>query len=42
MLDLTKNNKWEIDNGSVLDTREIFAQIMSNQIDQSQKCRAKE
>ncbi|BBM85331.1 bifunctional serine/threonine-protein kinase/formylglycine-generating enzyme family protein [Candidatus Uabimicrobium amorphum] len=39
-MDLTKVGKWQIQDGSVLNTREVFAKIIFNEIDSSQLCRS--
>ncbi|BBM86102.1 bifunctional serine/threonine-protein kinase/formylglycine-generating enzyme family protein [Candidatus Uabimicrobium amorphum] len=40
MNDFTDFKKWQLQDGSVLDTRQIFAKILANEIDTSVMCRS--
>lgn len=41
-MDLTKNKHWELQNGQVFETTEIFSKIMAQEIDKNELCRTQQ
>ena len=41
-MDLTKNKHWELQNGQVFETTEIFSKIMAQEIDTNELCRTQQ